>query len=736
MRKRIVGWGALLAVIVLSACAKNGTTVESPSETKHEHNYVLTSEKKETCTKDGEKVLECSCGDKKTEIITALGEHTWNEGEIILEATCATTGEIVYTCKNCDSIKKAAIPVAKEHNWEVEELLKEATYEEEGLARYGCADCDETKEEIVPKLIKHEWDEGEITKEATCKENGEITYVCSECQETKTEIIPMLSDHEWDEGKVIVIATCKVKGEVEYHCAYCEEVRKEEVPVTNSHTWNKGEVTKVATCGATGLAKYTCTTCSKVETRAVPATNKHNYNTGTVLTEPTCGCTGTKIYACSTCGGTKTEKISATGKHTYGAAFIKKSATTQSAGVKQYTCTGCGNIKTESIAKLTSSSNVAYSTDKILYIGPMPVYGIVRVGNNYYIPLRVLGSEWIDPEGWVSASYGNIYISPSTNDYEVSCVKLSAPLTNNQIMGPAEASDTSVYYNGKTISNGCMKLNGFYDMIRVDLLGATAVGNDFHIAIDNESKYTVVYEADLVGDVINKNKKSTVDATLLSYHDYIVNTVTYDPRVSGARWLTEALRKQITDLYTQAEATYEFKNNISLATKYIICHQYADLYMEMCVRSGIPCEDVSGTAGGGHSWNRVYVDGQWHYVDVTWDDPVGSTAAPIYRKNYFKISADQLASTHYWNGSDYPLTEEYNESWTKIDPGNLTTRYLFRKCLVAQLMQKKTSFSLKPANSSAYGGAAVVYRYETSFYTMTWSYNSTTKAYDFKVGYW
>lgn len=57
MRKHIVGWGALLAVIVLSACAKNGTTVESPSETKHEHNYVLTSEKKETCTKDGENVL-------------------------------------------------------------------------------------------------------------------------------------------------------------------------------------------------------------------------------------------------------------------------------------------------------------------------------------------------------------------------------------------------------------------------------------------------------------------------------------------------------------------------------------------------------------------------------------------------------------------------------------------------------------------------------------------------------
>lgn len=725
----------LLTTILMCACAKQTTTVNETVAMEHIHDYVMSSEKKATCTKDGEQIFECSCGEKKTEKIAALGEHSWDEGVVLKESTCVSMGEAMYSCENCDASKKQGIEINAEHNWNDGEFIIEATYEEEGQALYTCLDCGTTKVEVVPKLVKHSWNDGEITKEPTCKEDGEIKYVCVDCEEIKTEIIAKLSDHDWDEGKVISKATCKEKGEIEYCCTFCEEIRKEEIPTSDAHTWNKGEVVKVATCGAVGIAKYTCTTCNKTENRNISATNKHSYNTGSVKVEPTCGCTGTKVYVCSTCGGSKTESIAATGKHIWGTAYIKKSATIQSAGIKEYRCTTCGNTKTENIAKITSTSSVAYSTDKILYIGPMPVYGVVKVGNEYYIPLEILDSDWIDLEGWVDASSSSIYIRPSTYDYEVSCVQLSSKLTNNQIMGPTEVSNTSIYYNGKNISNGCRTLNGFYEMIRVDLLGAKAVGNDFHIEIANESQYTVVYEKDLVGDVINQYKKSTVDATMLSYHDYIVNNVTYDPRVSGARWLTETLSKQITDSYTKAEATYKAKNNISLATKYIICHQYADLYMEMCVRSGIPCEVVTGeTSGGGHAWNRTYVDGQWFFVDCTWDDPVGSTSAPIYRTTYYKIDRDLLANSHYWYGSDFPFKEEYDESWNDIDPNNITNKYLFRKYLIAQLTQRKTSFSIKPANSSAYGGAAVVYgRY--LFWSMSWSYNSTTKAYDFKVMY-
>lgn len=40
---------------------------------------------------------------------------------------------------------------------------------------------------------------------------------------------------------------------------------------------------------------------------------------------------------------------------------------------------------------------------------------------------------------------------------------------------------------------------------------------------------------------------------------------------------------------------------------------------------------------------------------------------------------------------------------------------MFRKCLVAQMMHKKTSFSLRPVKSGAYGGIACIRRYDLKF---------------------
>lgn len=59
-----------------------------------------------------------------------------------------------------------------------------------------------------------------------------------------------------------------------------------------------------------------------------------------------------------------------------------------------------------------------------------------------------------------------------------------------------------------------------------------------------------------------------------------------------------------------------------------VCDAYSQLYFLLCMEAGVKCEMVNGTAAsnGGkyvsHSWNRVWVDGQWLYVDVTFDDPI------------------------------------------------------------------------------------------------------------------
>lgn len=74
------------------------------------------------------------------------------------------------------------------------------------------------------------------------------------------------------------------------------------------------------------------------------------------------------------------------------------------------------------------------------------------------------------------------------------------------------------------------------------------------------------------------------------------------------------------------ELTYEidyfvvvdaFKNN---TTK---CQGYAEAFKLIMNGLNIPCILTIGTANGCHSWNEVFVNGEWKVVDVTWNDTCG-----------------------------------------------------------------------------------------------------------------
>lgn len=50
-----------------------------------------------------------------------------------------------------------------------------------------------------------------------------------------------------------------------------------------------------------------------------------------------------------------------------------------------------------------------------------------------------------------------------------------------------------------------------------------------------------------------------------------------------------------------------------------ICHAYAEALVAMCTIAGIPCEYVV-SKDMDHAWNRIRLNGNWYWVDVTWDD--------------------------------------------------------------------------------------------------------------------
>ena len=102
-------------VIIDNSWVPNGDGKTMKQEFNHD--WHDTEETRPTCTKDGEKVWECSrCGMKKTEKISALG-HDWGAWTVTTPATCTNEGVETRICKRDPShVETRTIPTTG-HNW-------------------------------------------------------------------------------------------------------------------------------------------------------------------------------------------------------------------------------------------------------------------------------------------------------------------------------------------------------------------------------------------------------------------------------------------------------------------------------------------------------------------------------------------------------------------------------------------------------------------------------------------
>jgi len=60
------------------------------------------------------------------------------------------------------------------------------------------------------------------------------------------------------------------------------------------------------------------------------------------------------------------------------------------------------------------------------------------------------------------------------------------------------------------------------------------------------------------------------------------------------------------------------------------CGSYARAFKFLCGAAGIPCFTISTS---NHTWNMVYVDGQWLHVDVSLND-LTSSHSMLLRETY------------------------------------------------------------------------------------------------------
>lgn len=360
-----------------------------------------------------------------------------------------------------------------------------------------------------------------------------------------------------------------------------------------------------------------------------------------------------------------------------------------------------------------------YSTDKLLYVSGVPAAGVVRIDGEYYFPMDLLDSYVCPVSDLMSCSYGDgyYYAYPQTYCYNSSLSYY--PITTRPVagrsMGTADAIPHDLDRSGDIVEGAVYTIGGYYPMVKLSALGAVVKSGDFHInALDKP--IPLKEEADLIGAVLPSLQRSTTQETLLAIHDYIVNLMTHTDALD-TRYMSEAAISAAWGSYEKASAAYNIQTNVSLACGYGVCQDYADLFLMMCSRIGVPCTMVSGA---NHAWNRVYLNGKWQFVDCTWDDPVSSK--PRLDHDYFLVDAERMVRDHYWADDDYPMPKTYDPAWEQLDPNNITSADMFRKCLVAQVAKAPygtSTITLRTIRSGSYGGYHCIFAYpESDFWSI------------------
>ena len=300
--------------------------------------HVPNEDKKElvkmaTCTEDGEWLIYCLyCNTQyTTEIIPATG-HEWGDKKQIREAGCVTTGEVQYTCQNCNEVKTETTP-AKGHTIVTDKGVT-PTCTQSGLTEgKHCSVCNEViqkQKKLAPK--KHHVVTDKAV-EATCSKEGLTEGKhCSVCNQVLVEQKKVRKKRHVLQKKKGTPATCTEYGWTDrIFCTVCNTVTQRRVRIAPLGHKIVTDPAVEATCTQSGLTEGKhCSVCKEVitEQKVIPAKG-HTIVTDKAV-KATCEQNGlTEGTHCSDCNEViqKQETIAALG-HEYlsGAIYDKKTA--------------------------------------------------------------------------------------------------------------------------------------------------------------------------------------------------------------------------------------------------------------------------------------------------------------------------------------------------------------------------------------------------------------------------
>ena len=128
----------------------------------------------------------------------------------------------------------------------------------------------------------------------------------------------------------------------------------------------------------------------------------------------------------------------------------------------------------------------------------------------------------------------------------------------------------------------------------------------------------------------------------LFIHDYIVDNCEYDDSIS-------------VDDKISVEKAVSFDAYGALVNGLAVCEGYAKAFQLLLNGVGLKCMNIIGESENElHMWNCVMLDGDWYYVDTTWDD----NENVAFKYDYFNINEKQLKADHDFSKLCSEMTDE------------------------------------------------------------------------------
>lgn len=146
-------------------------------------------------------------------------------------------------------------------------------------------------------------------------------------------------------------------------------------------------------------------------------------------------------------------------------------------------------------------------------------------------------------------------------------------------------------------------------------VGTTALEN-MEVFLKKEEEYEAK-----INELVLMTEGKSKEEKIRFFHDYLINVCTYDMTLS------------------QSNAYDCLIGGIST------CNGYSIAFYNLCTAAGIETQYITGGTDtnsdpSAHSWNRVKLDdGNWYYIDVTWDDCVSGD-------KYFMIPEEVMNQDH------------------------------------------------------------------------------------------